>query len=629
MYSFWAWYSFSMSFCSVPPSRRRSVPADSAAATYMAKQHGGRRVDGHRRGDGTQVDAGEEVLDVGQGVDGHAAPAHLALGRGDRRSRGPSGWAGRRPPTGRRRRPGGGRGSGRWCPRPCRTRRTSASSTTSSGTSRRTGPGCTGNCPGQSPALGAGPRCRGRRLPGSVDRLERRRRHGLEVGVRGARPRVVSAACQRVEVPGASGLVPRAHRSQHREDCRRSAMRTLGERSRRRALRTAAPSSAEPPATIVMVREHGANPQAPDRNLAMELVRVTEAAAMAARRWMGRGDKEGADGAAVEAMRIVLPDRRHGRRGRDRRGREGPRADAVQRRAHRRRHAAASRHRRRPHRRDHPHRARPRRGPGRDRRVRAGHHVQPGPVRLHGEAGRGAQGGRGRRHPVAHRPRTSRRWPRPWASRCATSPWSSSTGPATASSSPRCAPAGPASSSSPTATWPAPSPRRGPTPASTCCIGIGGTPEGVIAAAALKCMGGEIQGRLWPRDDDERRPPSTPATTSTPCSPPTTWCEGDNCFFAATGITDGELLQGVRYDDFGATTQSLVMRSKSGTVRLVDARTRCTSCASTAPSSSADAQGYLRPDRPIGVQPADPSVQRVEHGVAAWGGRNRPSSTSQ
>ena len=86
-------------------------------------------------------------------------------------------------------------------------------------------------------------------------------------------------------------------------------------------------------------------------------------------------------------------------------------------------------------------------------------------------------------------------------------------------------------------------------------------------------MGGEIQGRLWPRNDDERDAGrSPPATTSTRCSPPTTWCAGDNCFFAATGITDGELLKGVRYDRRGASTQSLVMRSKSGTVRLVDAR---------------------------------------------------------
>ena len=68
------------------------------------------------------------------------------------------------------------------------------------------------------------------------------------------------------------------------------------------------------------------------------------------------------------------------------------------------------------------------------------------------------------------------------------------------------------------------------------------------------------------------RPPSTPATTSTGCSTTDDLVAGDNCFFAATGITDGELLQGVHYDRRGATTQSLVMRSKSGTVRLINAR---------------------------------------------------------
>ena len=104
-------------------------------------------------------------------------------------------------------------------------------------------------------------------------------------------------------------------------------------------------------------------------------------------------------------------------------------------------------------------------------------------------------------------------------------------------------------------------------------FGIGGTPEGVITAAALKCMGGEMLGRLWPRDDE--RAPGRPRRRLRPrrgCSPPTTWWQGDNCFFAATGITDGELLKGVHYDDFGATTQSLVMRSKSGTVRMINAR---------------------------------------------------------
>ena len=104
-------------------------------------------------------------------------------------------------------------------------------------------------------------------------------------------------------------------------------------------------------------------------------------------------------------------------------------------------------------------------------------------------------------------------------------------------------------------------------------FGIGGTPEGVITAAALKCMGGEIQGQaLRPATTPSARTSSTPATTSTRCSTPTTSCAGDNCFFAATGITDGDLLHGVHYDSKGATTQSLVMRSKSGTVRSISAQ---------------------------------------------------------
>ncbi|MGH9090369.1 MAG: class II fructose-bisphosphatase [Acidimicrobiales bacterium] len=102
-------------------------------------------------------------------------------------------------------------------------------------------------------------------------------------------------------------------------------------------------------------------------------------------------------------------------------------------------------------------------------------------------------------------------------------------------------------------------------------FGIGGTPEGVLAAAALKCMGGEIQGRLWPRDDAERRAAEQAGYALDAVLTTDDLVGGDNCFFAATGITDGELLQGVRYHDFGATTQSLVMRSKSGTLRKIDA----------------------------------------------------------
>jgi fructose-1,6-bisphosphatase II len=102
--------------------------------------------------------------------------------------------------------------------------------------------------------------------------------------------------------------------------------------------------------------------------------------------------------------------------------------------------------------------------------------------------------------------------------------------------------------------------------------GIGGTPEGVIAAAALKCMGGEIQGRLFTRDDDERRAAVAAGYDLDALLTTDDLVKGDNCFFAATAVTDGELLQGVRYNDYGVTTQSIVMRSRSGTVRFVNAR---------------------------------------------------------
>jgi fructose-1,6-bisphosphatase II len=105
-------------------------------------------------------------------------------------------------------------------------------------------------------------------------------------------------------------------------------------------------------------------------------------------------------------------------------------------------------------------------------------------------------------------------------------------------------------------------------------FGIGGTPEGVIAAAALKCMDGEIQGRLWPRNPAEREAAIEQGYDLDQVLTTDDLVGGDNCFFAATGITDGELLRGVHYDARSATTQSLVMRSKSGTVRRVDARHR-------------------------------------------------------
>ena len=103
-------------------------------------------------------------------------------------------------------------------------------------------------------------------------------------------------------------------------------------------------------------------------------------------------------------------------------------------------------------------------------------------------------------------------------------------------------------------------------------FGIGGTPEGVITAAALKSMGGAIQGRLWPRNAEERQATIDAGYDLSEVLDAERLVAGDNCFFAATGITDGELLKGVRYTSQGASTQSLVMRSKSGTVRLVEAQ---------------------------------------------------------
>ena len=102
-------------------------------------------------------------------------------------------------------------------------------------------------------------------------------------------------------------------------------------------------------------------------------------------------------------------------------------------------------------------------------------------------------------------------------------------------------------------------------------MGIGGTPEGVISAAALKCMGGEMQGRLWPQDDDERAALAAAGRDVDAVLTTDDLVRSDNAFFAATGITDGPLLDGVRFDPRGVTTQSLVMRSRSGTVRRIDA----------------------------------------------------------
>lgn len=311
--------------------------------------------------------------------------------------------------------------------------------------------------------------------------------------------------------------------------------------------------------------------RSPDRNLAMELVRVTEAAAMAAGRWMGRGDKEGADGAAVDAMRIMLhtvsmdgvvvigegekdeaPMLFNGEKVGD--GSlpltdiavdpiEGTTPTAL--------------------------------GRGNALSVIAaserGTMFNPGPcvymdklavgplaagrvdidqsVRFNLEAVAEAKGvpvrdltavvlDRDRHRDLIAEIRE-------------------------AGARVRLIPDGDVAGVMSTA-WPG--------SGADVLFGVGGTPEAILAAAAIKCMGGELQGRLWPRDDQERRAAESAGYDVDRVLRTDELVEGDNCFFAATGITDGDLLRGVRYErDRGVTTQSLVMRSRSGTVRMVEA----------------------------------------------------------
>ncbi|MFC7388350.1 class II fructose-bisphosphatase [Sphaerisporangium rhizosphaerae] len=101
-------------------------------------------------------------------------------------------------------------------------------------------------------------------------------------------------------------------------------------------------------------------------------------------------------------------------------------------------------------------------------------------------------------------------------------------------------------------------------------LGVGGTPEGIIAACALKCLGGVIQGKLWPRDDDERRRALEAGHDLNRVLTTDDLVTSDDVFFAASGITDGELMGGVRYRGGVAVTHSLVMRGRSGTVRKVE-----------------------------------------------------------
>lgn len=102
-------------------------------------------------------------------------------------------------------------------------------------------------------------------------------------------------------------------------------------------------------------------------------------------------------------------------------------------------------------------------------------------------------------------------------------------------------------------------------------MGVGGTPEGIITAVAMKCMGGEIQGKLWPKDDAERQKAIDAGHDLDRVLTNDILVRGENSFFCATGVTNGDMLRGVTYRPGGASTRSLVMRSKSGTIRRIEA----------------------------------------------------------
>jgi fructose-1,6-bisphosphatase II len=311
-------------------------------------------------------------------------------------------------------------------------------------------------------------------------------------------------------------------------------------------------------------------PQAPDRNLAMELVRTTEAAAMAASRWMGRGDKLGADGAAVEAMRIVLasvqmdgivvigegekdnaPMLFNGEKIGD--GTppmtdiavdpiDGTTPTAL--------------------------------GRGGALAVIAvserGTMFDPGPCVYMEKLAVGprAKGACDiRRTPSENLHSLADALGRPVRDLTAVildRPRHDALISEVRATGARIRLITDGDVAGAIATgWPG--------AGTDILFGIGGTPEGVLAAAALKCMGGEIQGRLYARDDDERNAAIDAGYDLEAVLMTDDLVQGNNCFFAATGITDGELLRGVQYHEFGATTQSLVMRSKSGTLRKIDA----------------------------------------------------------
>ena len=123
-----------------------------------------------------------------------------------------------------------------------------------------------------------------------------------------------------------------------------------------------------------------------------------------------------------------------------------------------------------------------------------------------------------------------------------------------------------------TAMWPVRSWPPRPSTGVDLLVGVGGTPEGVLAACALRCLGGEMFGRLIARNDDERAAILDAGFDLDRILTTTDLVSGDNVFFAATGVTDGALLRGVRFESHRIVTQSLSMRSRSGTIRLIEGR---------------------------------------------------------
>jgi fructose-1,6-bisphosphatase II len=313
-------------------------------------------------------------------------------------------------------------------------------------------------------------------------------------------------------------------------------------------------------------------PQAPDRNLAMDLARATEAAALAAGRWFGRGDKNGADGAAVDAMRLVLnsvpmdgivvigegekdeaPMLFNG----EEIGSGGPACDiAVD-----------------------PIDGTTLTSLGRDHAISViamaerGTMFDPGPCVYMDKIAVGPESvdvididapisanleavakAKGEKVSDVTAVVLDRERHAEIIRQCRD-----------AGARIRLIPDGDVAGAISVATSGS---------GSDILFGIGGTPEGVIAACAIQCLGGAILGRLWPRNEDERTAALDAGYDLDRVLTTDDLVSGDEVFFAATGISSGDLLRGVRYWGDGASTESLVMRSKSGTIRKIQATHR-------------------------------------------------------